>query len=311
MIYLFLVLSIFLFVTLAVIGIGHHAFAITPQPNEEPEQLAGRGFRDVFFPNNNQEALHGWWIPDPKATLTDPKPTLVLIHGWGRNAGRMLPYYQVLKDHSLNFLLLDGRGHGDNAPNNFISQLGFSRDITAALDWLVLQPGVDVRRMGVIGHSLGAAAALFAASIDKRISLLVADSSYADPLSVIKRMLKARNIPYLPLGWLIKHYIQARLRMTMDRISPLNAVRNIQNPTLLIHGTDDTTTPFDDSRKLHSAAGDNHFRFLPVSGSNHSDTIHHPEVRSAIRAFITDHWISSSNNHSETFNPYLSDSDII
>lgn len=299
-----IVLGVILVLALLIIYLGHRAFTIIPTPNVKTPESLGAKYQDVYYPNANQEALHAWWIPHSEAGEEHPSPTLILIHGWGRNAERMLNYYRVLSDLPVNFLIPDGRGHGQNSPNNFITQLGFSRDLIDALDWLVLKPEVDVRRIGIIGHSFGAAAALFTASIDKRLSLVVADSSYAHPFSVIKRKLKEYSIPMVPAGWLLKHYIQFRMRMTFDRIAPVESAKEIQSPGLLIHGNTDTVTPVTDSDQILTASGEN-FRRVIADGANHSDTIRDDEVIENLRNFITEHFLHPAAINNAEFNRLL------
>lgn len=295
-----IILGIILLFALITIAVGHYAFSIHPRPSTETPQSLGLAFKNIYFENDNREILHGWWIPFSGASKDSPAATLVLIHGWNRNCQRMLPFLDILKDLSLNFLVIDGRGHGENARNHFISQVGFAHDIISALDWLVLQPGVNVQKIGVLGHSIGAAAAMYATSLDTRIAAFIADSGYANPREIIHGYLRDYHIPYFPIGWLMEQYIQMRLRLFFNTIAPENAIRKITVPGLILHGTADRVVPYSNSDRILDGTDSSQIKRVTLDGSTHSDSTDHPEFAPAVRGFLsetllTDSWISKGD----------------
>jgi len=269
-----------------VIFLGHSAFSVTPKPNTRtPEQL-GLSSRDIYFHNLNDETLHGWWIPSPDSSAESPAPNLVFIPGWRRNCQRMLPYVASCQSLPVNMLVIEPRGHGENHKNNFITEVGIAEDINAAIDWLVLRPEVDIEKIGVIGHSFGAAAAIYETSRDKRVTAFVADASFANPIGIIKRYFQDYKIPYFPFGWLLRHYIQMRLGKTFNAIAPENAIKTIDAPGLLIHGDQDTTVPVEDSERLLKNAREN-VQLWIAEGYDHSNTTDHPDFGRILRNFLT------------------------
>jgi len=267
--------------------LGQVAFSITPRPGAETPASLSRAFEDIYFANEKGDLLHGWWMPHSDADAHNPLPTLVLVHGWNRNCARMLPYLRHLTDLRMNLLCIEARGHGENAKNSFITMLAFARDLMSALDWLVLRPEVQPEGLGVLGHSVGAAATIYATARDKRISFFVADAAFAHPREIIRSMLGSHHIPYFPIGWLIVQYIQLRLGTTLDAIAPVNAISRITVPGLMIHGNQDTVVPVEDSFRIIANARENVDLWI-ASGANHSDTAHHPEFRDVLRAFLED-----------------------
>ncbi len=267
---------------------GHFTFSITPRPSTETPESLGLPFTDIYLTNHNNEVLHGWWIQHPDTSADSPFPTMILIHGWNRNCERMLPYLDHLSDLPVNVLCIEARGHGANSKNHFISQVGFAQDIVSAINWLVLQPEVRVDQIGVLGHSLGAAAAIYASFLDKRISCIVADGSYAHPLEIIRNFLRGYHIPYYPLGWLMVQYIQLRLWITLNQIAPENVIRNLSPPGLLIHGDKDSVIPVRDGQHLLANASDN-FELWIASNANHSNTAEHPKFQEVLHRFLRTH----------------------
>jgi pimeloyl-ACP methyl ester carboxylesterase len=291
------ILSIFgivIIVLLALpIGAGHYAFSITPKASDLNPSDLELDFEDIYFQNDNGEVLHAWWLRNLNNHQETLSPTLIMLHGWNRNCQRMLPYLEHLHELPMNILVIEGRGHGENSKNTFISQVGFGQDISAALNWLVLQPEVNVQRIGVLGHSIGAAATIYASYKDPRISAFIADSSYAHPKEIINRFLRHLHIPFFPIGWLMQQYIQIRLGTTFDKVAPENVITKMHKPGLLIHGDKDQVVPVDDAKRIQGKALGNVESWI-AEGYHHSNTTEHPDFPEIVRNFIQRTLLNSS-----------------
>ena len=101
--------------------------------------------------------LRGWLIP-----VGRPAPAVVVLHGWGANASLMLPLAAPLHAAGFHALFLDARNHGRSEHDDFSSMPRFAEDLEVALTWLAARD--EVTRIGVIGHSVGAGAALLVGS---------------------------------------------------------------------------------------------------------------------------------------------------
>jgi len=215
----------------------------------------------------NGKRLFAWLIPAPGRGAS---PALVLLHGWGGNAEMMLPLAAPLHRAGYTLLLVDARNHGRSDPDTFSSMPRFAEDLDHALYWLKWQPGVDPRRVGVIGHSVGAAAALLAASRRDDLAAVVSVAAFAHPETVMRRMLAAWRVPYIPFGWYILHYVQHVIGYSFDDIAPLNTIWRIRCPVLLVHGTEDVTVPVAEAQALYAWRCDGTGRLLLVKGSHDS-----------------------------------------
>lgn len=116
-----------------------------------------------------------------KGTYVAPKslraPALLLLHQLGRDASSYAPIYHVLREAGFALLAIDFRGHGESLMqgDKEVSWEVFSEkdwqgillDTQAALEILPKQRGVDASRIGIIGASIGANAALIIASSNK------------------------------------------------------------------------------------------------------------------------------------------------
>jgi dienelactone hydrolase len=122
--------------------------------------------------------LPAFWFP---AAVDGPRPAIVLLHGCGgpyaRKGGRlsvrMLEYSTWLNGLGVHVLVTDSltpRGERElctqRIGNRRVTQTHRRRDALGALQWLAAQPGVDARRVGLIGWSHGGSTALAATNLN-------------------------------------------------------------------------------------------------------------------------------------------------
>ena len=253
----------------------------TPRvPHQRDPGAEDIGFEEVRFPTAGGKQLYGWWIP---AEGRESAPTLVLVHGWGRNVGRMLPLVRELHPAGFNIIAFDARSHGSSDTDGTANMLKFSADIGAALDEAVRR-GADAGKLGVLGLSVGGAAAIHAAAHDERIRAVVTVGAFAHPADLMRAELRARGLPSILLPAVLRcveHSIGARL----DDIAPERQVRKIAAPVLLVHGKDDVVVPVGHGRRLAAAAGAN-VELLVLPGRGHSDCNRDPLFWPRVTAFL-------------------------
>ena len=211
------------------------------------------------------KTLFAWWVPAPGAA---PAPAVVVMHGWGVNASFMLPAAPPLHAAGFAVLLIDARCHGDSDDEDFTSLPRFAEDIETGLDWLKQQPGVDSARLAVMGHSVGAGAALLCAARRADVRAVVSLSAFAHPREVMLRMMAEAHIPYPVLGWYVLRHVQRVIGARFDDFAPLTSMRQIRCPVLLVHGTNDKVVPFEDARCLQAASLQGTVQCLRVAGGH-------------------------------------------
>lgn len=214
-----------------------------------PDDLALQA-QSVRLPVAGHRTLFAWFVPIPGASKS---PAVLLMHGWGANASLMLPAVAPLHAAGYAVLLLDARCHGNSDDEPFTSLPRFAQDIEAGLNWLQLQPAVDGTRVAVIGHSVGAAAALLSATRRMDMRAVVSLGAFAHPYEVMRRYLREFHIPYLLIGWYVLRHVQRVIGARFDDIAPINTIAQARCPVLLIHGVDDDIVPFKDAQRLHKA----------------------------------------------------------
>lgn len=227
----------------------------------------GLPFMDVLLPTSNNKQLHGWYIP---CAGDRPAPTLIILHGWGGNSEMMLPLADPFYHSGYALLFVDARSHGASEDDSYSSLPRFAEDLESALEWLLKQHATDHARIGLIGHSVGAAAALLVASRRKEIAAVVSLASFAHPERIMRRYLASKSVPFIPFGWYTLSYIQRVIGYSFEDIAPQNRIGDIDCPVLLAHGVDDTTVPVEDAQLLHAESRKESTRLLLVEG-NHED----------------------------------------
>ncbi|HSM23187.1 MAG TPA: alpha/beta fold hydrolase [Rubrivivax sp.] len=198
------------------------------------------------------KSLFAWFVPAPGEA---PAPAVLLMHGWGANAALMLPAVPPLHAAGFAVLLTDARCHGASDDEEFSSMPRFAEDIAAGLDWLCLHPAVDAARLAVAGHSVGAAAALLAATQREDIRAVVSLSAFAHPVELMRRWLHEQHLPWWPLGWAVARHVQRVIGARFDDIAPLATLPRLRCPVLLVHGRHDETVPYGDAERLLFASG--------------------------------------------------------
>lgn len=91
--------------------------------NRIPDDL-GLKIQEIHFPSVKGQNIYAW-----KAISNPDFPTLILVHGWGRNVERMSPYLRKLCCRGFNMLAFDARGHGNSHDDGPMTMLKFAEDI--------------------------------------------------------------------------------------------------------------------------------------------------------------------------------------
>ena len=125
-----------------------------------------------------------------------PFAAFVLLHGFGghKDGPGNLESVQLLSSFGYAVLRFDFRGCGasEGPPGRTIC-LEQVEDVKNAVTWLSTQPGIDPKRIGVIGHSFGAAVAVYAAGVDPRIACAISSGGWGDGVKKFKKQHEDRK----------------------------------------------------------------------------------------------------------------------
>ncbi len=252
----------------------------------------GLPWQSVKFPTVRGRTLFGWFIP-----AAEGAPALAVIHGWGGNAEMMLPMAKPLYMAGYSLLLFDARNHGGSDIDDFASLPRFAEDLESAVEWLRRQTAVGSGRIGVIGHSVGAGAALLLAARRQDLFAVVSVAAFAHPNAMMRRWLKLKRIPFWPLGAYVLYYVQHVIGYRFDDIAPRNTIRSVSCPVLLAHGTDDVLVPASEAEEIYANRRDDRVQLMLIPGSHddYSDIEQH--IGSVIRFLDGAGKVTSANDN--------------
>ncbi len=206
---------------------------------------------DVTFRTSDHLTLHGWYFAHGQ-----PRAGVVIAHGYGMDRGEWLELASALQADGFAILLFDFRAHG--ASEGGRSTIGFREadDVIAAVRFLHTQPALAAGKIGVIGLSMGAVAALGAAAREPLIGAVVADSGYAtlDAIAVGGLRL-VFGLPPFPFAPIVMRFGELLTQAKIRAARPIDLVGQIApRPLLFIHGSADRLIPVVQSRRLYAAA---------------------------------------------------------
>ena len=212
-------------------------------------------FTDVEFRTRGGGViLKGWYI-----LASNDAPTIIFVHGLGGNrAGdEALDLASRLRIQGFNSLLFDLRAHGTSGDGKVSGGYFEQNDVLGAFDYLK-NNGTAPKDIGVIGFSMGAAAAILAISKEREIRALVADTAYASVSDlIVQEVGRKTSLP----NWIVPIFVPgtkvaARLlyQIKLEELSPETAVNDIDYPILVVHGKEDTRIPVGHGVRVHEAA---------------------------------------------------------
>ncbi len=246
----------------------------------------GLTFESITF-HSHGVPLQGWFIPFEGNPVSHA--TIVVTHGWSHSASQMLPLAPLLHEAGFAVLLYNARGHGNSGDDGPITILKFAEDLMAAVDYLRGRADVDATCLGAVGHSLGGASAIVAASVEPNIRVVVSSSAFADPMTLTRDFMRALHIPRWPFQWLVSRFIERWLGTTMADIAPRNRIRRATVPILLIHGDSDQFIPPSNMETLYERAPQEHVQCRLIPGRGHSDVIRDSSFGPQVVEFLTEH----------------------
>ena len=210
------------------------------------------------------------------------RPAVLLSHGWGGRGAQLRSFVAPLRDAGFQVVLFDHVGHGHSGGD--ASTLVHFADGLDAVARHVEANGTRIA--GIVGHSLGAAAAgawLNASGRSARAVLLAAPTSLQRYSILFAR--------HLGLSEPVRAAMQQRFERLLGRpwqdFELPGAVARVRAPALVIHDEDDTEVHPRAGLKLARAWPG--ARYLATRGLGHRGVLRDPTVVQDVVDFITDH----------------------
>lgn len=225
--------------------------------------------------------LEAWYIPSRNGAA------VALFHGTGGNRHQLAPDAAMLAQRGYGVILVDMRAHGASAGEMTTYGERERYDVLASIDFLASRPEVQSTRIGVVGFSAGATAAVLAARQDPRVRALVLEAAMSSMEEFCRDEAGAMAWLKAPLSLAVLrwHGIDpsgASPRASLSALAP--------TPILFVHGARDTNVPLERARANYAVARQ------PKTLRVFADVGHHnfaeaPGYRELLTAFF-DRWLS-------------------
>jgi dipeptidyl aminopeptidase/acylaminoacyl peptidase len=210
------------------------------------------------------------YVPDENRTSF---PVVCICHGIpsGNPANPDDGGYPLLAEQicSREFavFIFNFRGAGTSGGN--LDIYGWTRDLTAVIDYLYEQPEIDKSFLALLGFSAGAAVSVFTAAHDRRVTSVIACScpaefGFLDPESALERFRSIGTIRDKDFPNSVSEWAEG-----FRKVSPVNYIQDITpRPVTIIHGEDDEVVPVSHAYRLFDKAGEPK-RLYTVPGAGH------------------------------------------
>ena len=203
-------------------------------------------------------------------------PTVVLVHGWGSRAGRFSVMGRALLDAGRRVVAYDAPAHG-RSTGQLASLIEFARALRAVAD--------SVGPVhGVVGHSLGGAAAVLAIRDGLAIERAVLLAAPADVTRFSTTFADHLRIPAKARA-AMRRNLELRLDARWDELHIPTIVRKFRTAVLLIHDRGDPDVPFRNAQEI--AAAWPGARVLATDDLGHRALMRDPTVVRSAVAFLT------------------------
>src|SRR6185437_6022520 len=176
------------------------------------------------------------------------RPAFMVLHGFGSNSSSsncVLPC-QMLAEWGYAALRFDFRGCGESegkrANTICLEQV---EDTSAALSFLQTRAEIDPARIAVVGSSFGAAVAVYTGGVDNRVAAVISSGGWGNGEKKFRKQHES------DAAW--KKFTEMMARGKAERAGGKSMM--VPRPLLLLHSSNDSVTPTEQSIGLFEHAG--------------------------------------------------------
>jgi pimeloyl-ACP methyl ester carboxylesterase len=221
---------------------------------DEVTRGIGASWRAVAVKSGDQTVLRGWLfrpaVPNGEAVL--------LMHETGGTRLNVRGHVPWLLRRGFTCLTPDDRGHGASGGKLVTAGLLEGADVVEWVRFLREEEGA--KAVFGLGHSLGASSLLHGLALGAGLRRVVADSTGANMPTRYQLLAERYRMPVSVSRALLWPLVEpalwnARVRygLDLDEISPVDWVRGVRVPVLLVHGQQDQYIPIEEARRVRDA----------------------------------------------------------
>ncbi|TLU67391.1 S9 family peptidase [Thalassotalea litorea] len=238
----------------------------------------------------------------PKGVEAKKLPTIMLPHGGPESYDKIGFHWLAQYFSSQGYLVIQPQFRGSEGfgPEHLFKGRGewgrkMNDDLTDAVTEFAKRGLVDPERVCIVGSSYGGYAALAAVAFTPDVyKCAVSINGLAD----IERMMKQEKRDYGRHHWVVSYWDRVISNKSLDedhleKISPINFVKDIKAPVLLVHGEHDLVVPYYQSDNMFDEMEDEdkQVTFIELDEGDHD--MSNPKNRAialeAIDKFVKQH----------------------
>ena len=122
--------------------------------------------------------------------LGERRPAIMVLHGFGSNkmSSNCIMPCKMLAEWGYATLRFDFRGCGESeGPPSRVVCLEQVEDVSSALTYLASRPDIDGTRIAACGSSFGAAVAVYTGGVDERVAAVISTGGWGDGETKFRR----------------------------------------------------------------------------------------------------------------------------
>jgi uncharacterized protein len=221
------------------------------------------------------------------------RPCLIVCHGFaGTKIGgsrRFVEFARYAVKHNLSVFRFDFAGSGDS--DGDLVDLTLDReleDLQAAIDLVATIDGVDLKRIGLVGHCLGGVTVIRESARNSQVYKTVAWAPFTDLSGTVQRLVgedafsilqESDEAEFLYHGELMQ--CGPKILKQSSELDMFKEVAQVNQPLLIIHGTEDVTVPLQEVKQLVEQVqmtSENPPKLQIIEGAHHSFPFHQKEL---------------------------------
>lgn len=247
------------------------------------EQFEALQKEELYIASKFGYNIHGYYIPSGNSNKF-----MIFCHGVTVNKMNSIKYANLFLKRGFNVLIYDHRRHGQTGGKTTSYGYYEKHDLKSVVDWLKIRFGTNIT-LGIHGESMGAATLLqYAGMVEDGADFYIADCPFSDFYDQLNYRLREEfSLPKWPLLPIANTFLKVRDGYTIKEVSPIDCIKNIQNPVLFIHSKDDDYILCEMTEALYEAKESNKQLFIAKKG-NHASSYNEnkEEYEQAIDQFL-------------------------
>lgn len=260
-------------------------------------QAYGLKADDLVVVVDDTITLKGWFV---HARTDTALGTIILLHGIANTRVSMLATASELCQAGFNCVLYDSRANGESGGLNCTFGFYEKHDLATVIDIIDIQIP-SARPFGVFGSSMGAAVALQAMSIDKRIACGVVECPFTTLRQVIYDYFRQQFIvPIQAIPNAVLKHSERIANFPVDSVQPVVSARSITQPVMVVHGSSDTHIRPEYGREVFDNLASPQKVWFPIEWGEHNNLIEvgGERYRIAVKHFFVQQLSTLPNGHS-------------